>query len=188
VPAAGESPYGKEVLTPQSSNVFSFSYDPEASILYVTFKGVTVSQKKGHVTRGKGVHGGREQFLGKLGSTITGRTNSRGAQYAYLDVPARVYERMKLASSKGKFVWSELRIRGSIYGHRYRYMLVQGGAVSVRGQVGTYTPRKATKRGFQPRSTADAGIGRRGYESSTLPATRFGGRSGLKPRGPRGGG
>jgi hypothetical protein len=157
-----------EILTPQSSNVFSFSYDAEASILYVTFKGVTVNPKS--VGVGKGAHGGRAQLLGKLGHTITGRTNTRGAQYAYLDVPARVYERMKLAVSKGKFVWDELRIRGTVYGHQYRYMLVQGQAGVAHGHA--YIPRKATIRGFQTRSVADQGIGRRGYQSSTLPRSR----------------
>jgi hypothetical protein len=164
----------QEILTPQSSNVFSFSYDPEGSILYVTFKGVTVNHQKVSVQAGR--QGGRAHLHGKLGQTVSGRTNSRGSMYAYLDVPARVFERMKRAVSKGKFVWDELRVRGTVYGHQYRYMLVQAQANVSQGHA--YVPRRATKQGFRVRSVADEGLGRRGYISSTLKEQRFSGQRG----------
>lgn len=162
-----ESPYGQEILTPQSSNVFSFSYAAETSTLYVTFKANRLNPDS--VRTGKGRRGGMNQLRGKLGATVSGKTNERGPMYAYLDVPARVYQRMQLAHSKGRFVWDELRIRGTIYGHKYRYQLVQGQVVTQRGVSGVYVPRKATREGFRVRSVATLGEGRRRFESSTLP-------------------
>ena len=166
-----ESGYGEEIFTPQSSNVFSFSFKREArtrGTLYVTFKANTFHS--GSLSRGKGSLGGREQLHGAGGHTVSGKSNSRGAMYAYYDVPVVVYERMKRATSKGKFVWDELRVRGTIYGHKYTYQLVQGQVAPQHG--GVYIPRKATKRGFATRSVGDLGTGRRGFQSSTLPSQR----------------
>lgn len=167
-----ESPFGQEILTPESSNVYSFSYHREqgqrTGTLYVTFKAPKLSSD---VKTGKGRLGGRDQLRGSLGSTITGKSNARGPMYAYYNVPPGVFTRMQQASSKGKFVWDKLRIRGTIYGHQYRYSLVQGAVITSGGASGTYIPRKATKKGFRVRSVADAGQGgRRGFQSSTLPA------------------
>lgn len=174
-----ESPQMEEILTPQSSNVFSFAYDPYTSTLFVTYQAHALNPDS--VSTGRGRQGGRSQLRGKLGKTVGGKTGERGPMYSYLDVPARVYQRMRLASSKGKFVWDELRIRGTIYGHKYRYQLVQGQVTTQGGISGVYIPRKATRQGFRTRSVADIGSGRRGFESSTLPAQR--GFSTRKPRG-----
>ena len=162
-----ESPYGQETLTPQSSNVFSFSYQPRNSTLYVTFKG-NVLHGDG-VRTGKGRRGGMDQLIGRRGRTVGGKSDTRGPMYAYDGVPARVYQRMQLAQSKGRFVWDELRIRGTIYGHKYPNRLVQGQVVTQTGISGVYIPRKATKQGFRVRSVATIGQGRRRFESSTLP-------------------
>ena len=169
-PLPGEEPsYGREILVSNSSNVYSFSYDSESSTLYVTYLAPAVNSKavsRGRVKRGKRM--GREQMVGELGKTLKGKSNSRGPLYSYFDVPARVFERMKLATSKGKFVWSELRIRGSIFGHKYRYALVQGAVITQAGVSGTYIPRKATRTGFRSRSVADVGRSSRGFQTSTL--------------------
>lgn len=173
-PKPGETtPYSEEIFCGESSsNVFSFAYDYEASTLFVTFWGHKINAgavTKGRVRRGKGQS--RPQLKGKLGRTVTGERGGRGPMYAYYDVPVRVFERMRSASSKGKFVWDELRVRGTVYGHKYRYSLVQGQVNTQKGVQGVYIPRKATSQGFRSRSVADLGTGRRGFQTSTLPAT-----------------
>lgn len=172
-PLPGErNPLSDEiVVVGQSSNVYSFAYDSEASTLYVTYQGHKINA--GSIRRartGIAKSKSRPQLRGKLGSTVTGERGGRGAMYAYFDVPARVFERMKNAQSKGKFVWDELRERGTIHGHQYRYSLVQGYVSTQKGVQGTYIPRKATAGGFRTRSVADLGSGRRGFQTSTLPA------------------
>lgn len=172
-PLPGETtPYSQEIVcVAESSNVYSFAYDYQASTLFVTFQGHKINRKsvrKGRVRRGRGQS--RPQLIGQLGSTLTGERGGRGAMYAYFDVPVRVFERMQRAASKGKFVWDELRVRGTVYGHKYRYSLVQGQVSTQRGVAGVYIPRKATPKGFKTRSAADLGSGRRGFQTSTLPA------------------
>lgn len=172
-PLPGETtPYSEEILcVAESSNVYSFAYDYRASTLFVTFQGHKINRKS--VSNQRVRHGGgtsRPQLVGRLGSTVTGERGGRGAMYAYYDVPVRVFERMQRAASKGKFVWDELRVRGTVYGHKYRYSLVQGQVSTQRGVAGVYIPRKATKEGFRTRSVADLGTGRRGFQTSTLPA------------------
>jgi hypothetical protein len=171
-PRDGEtSPLSEEVLcVGQSSNVYSFAYDFESSTLFVTYQGHKLNTRS--LKRKKRIVGksrSREQLVGELGRTVTNERGGRGALYSYLDVPVRVFERMKLAASKGKFVWNELRIRGSIYGHKYRYLLIQGQVSTQRGVGGVYVPRKATPQGFRTRSVAELGTGRRSFQTSTLP-------------------
>lgn len=161
-----ESPYGQEILTPQSSNVFSFSYQPQTSTLYVTYKANRLNPDSVRTVRGRGKH---NQLAGRSGSTIRGKTNSRGPMYAYHAVPVQIFNRMRAAQSKGRFVWDNLRIRGTIYGHKYNYTLAQAQVVATKGVSGVYVPRKATKKGFQTRSVATVGQGRRGFITSTLP-------------------
>ena len=178
-PRGGQPPYGQEILTPHSSNVFSFSYDPDSDILYVTYKAPEL--KSSHITTGKRKLGGRlsrSQLVGRSGA-ISGRSNSRGAQYAYWGARSnrhnkpmqRLYESMRAAVSKGKFVWDHLRVRGTVYGHQVNYALVQGAVITGGGGgvSGVYIPRKATRLGFKTRSVADLGRGARGFQTSTLP-------------------
>lgn len=178
-PARGEEdPFGPEIhLTPQSSNVYSFSYYRRAGeatgTLFVRFKAQRLNADS--VSHGTGRLGGRRQLHGSLGSTVAGgdRPNLPGVLYAYYRVPPGVYLRMQTASSKGKFVWDNLRVRGTIYGHKYAYAAVQGQVTTdalTPGIRGTYIPRRATKSGFKTRSIADVGTGRRGFQSSTLPS------------------
>lgn len=173
-----ESPFSAEILTPQSSNVFAFAYDAQTSTLYVTYKAPAINPEAVHHAAGAG---GR-RLVGKLGKTVIGKTNDRGPMYAYFDVPARVYKRMILAVSKGKFVWDELRVRGTVYGHKFRYRLMQGSVTP--GVGGVYIPRKATRRGFRTRAATNVGSGRRGFAQSTLAEEyRDFGRSRLAGRG-----
>ena len=130
--------------TPQSSNVHAFAYDHEVGILYVQFH-----------------HWSPE----------AGRTSDPGPIYSYggagHPVPAFVYQDMIRASSKGKFVWDRLRIRGTLWGHQYPYTL-------VRPDDSGYVPRKATRRGLRVRTVPVAVAGRRTFRRSTLPQRLWG--------------
>lgn len=180
-----ESFYGPEILTPASTNVYSFSYVREGGqrlgTLYVTFKAHTVNPVG--VTHGVEAGTGRrkasrKQLLGKRGQTVGGKTGGRGAMYAYYKVPPSVYTKLLAVKgagnqqgpgvkSPGTGVWDMLRVRGTVWGHKYQYGLVQG---QVTPQVGgVYIPRKATKGGFRSRGVAEAGSGARGFQTSTLP-------------------
>lgn len=173
--------FSDEFLAPTSSNVWSFQYfrrpHDKSGILYITYKASRLNKNAlyhGAARR----RGGRRQLHGQLGATVlAGKENAPGPTYAYFGVSPAVFNRMKLAHSKGKFVWDELRIRGTVYGHRYRYQLVVGQLVTgfPGAVVQQYIPRKATRRGFVTRAVADVGTGRRSFTSSTLPPAGHGG-------------
>lgn len=156
-----ESPLSEEIRTPNSSNVYSFQYDFSSSTLYVRFKAPRINPGSVSVS-GSG--------LKSQGRASSGKTDAPGARYAYLDVPIRVWKRLSQASSAGKAVWDELRIRGTVYGHQYRYQLIQGALVPTgTGQMGVYVPRRATERGYRKRAAPSLGTGRRAWIESTLP-------------------
>jgi hypothetical protein len=153
----------RETLTPQSSNVYAFHYDRATSTLFVSYKASDHSGgRSGTVTKGKST-GLSQRIGGKAG----GKLNQRGPTYGYFNVPIRVFVRMQMAHSKGKFVWDELRIRGSMFGHKFRYALVY--AEPGEGGSAPYIPRRATPKGFRTRALAEPGLGRRGFRTSTLP-------------------
>jgi hypothetical protein len=60
-------------------------------------------------------------------------------------IPPTLFAKLKRANSKGTFVWDELRIRGTMWGHKFPYTLVQATPSTM------YVPRKATKRGLAKR-------------------------------------
>lgn len=71
-----------------------------------------------------------------------GKKTAPGASYFYYDVPARVFQEFRRAASKGGFVWDNIRVRGTVSGHKYSYDLA--------GIVDGYVPRQAgLKRGAQ---------------------------------------
>jgi hypothetical protein len=100
---------GEMVPAPSSSNVHSYGFDKAESTLYI-------------------------RFLGPYSRT-THRREGEGSLYAYYHVPAGVFLGMMAAQSKGKFIWDDIRVRGTVAGHRYAYALV--------AIVGGYVPRKA---------------------------------------------
>lgn len=164
-----------EIRTPSSSNVYSFQYDYKRSTLYVRYQEHSVNP---NAIRGSKA-GGRAHVRGTLGHTVGGKTGGPGASYAYYDVPVRVFEKLVRAPSAGRAVWDELRIRGTAYGHRFRYGLAS--AQTVRMEDGTdavYVPRRITPQGFRARTLAVEGTGRRIYAHSALPeeARNFRGR------------
>lgn len=158
----------KVYRTPQSSNVYSFYYDYSSSTLYVRYKAPKINTKAV-----KNVTGNRMKGMqGALGSTVIGKTDKPGPMYAYYDVPVRVFERLKRAGSKGGAVWDNLRVRGTAWGHQFRYSLFSSPEVpGESGQMARYVPRKATRRGFRSRSLLGAG---KKYVKSTLPEVQRG--------------
>ena len=155
----------EEIETPESSNVFSIQYDAFFGILYVTFKagGEAIGTKKA-VNSCK---------PGSKPYSIGIRAHRRGPTYAYggknTPIPEQVWDSFVRATSKGQFVWNELRICGTIHGHQYPYRLVQGDAYNDN-----YVPRKATAKGFRRRALVSTGRGARPAAFSTLPERLFG--------------
>lgn len=77
-----------------------------------------------------------------LGKGAKGVRQGPGPLYAYSDVPATLFMNFQRAASKGTFVWDEIRVRGSVSGHRYSYELI--------GVSQGYVPRQAgIRRGHQ---------------------------------------
>lgn len=62
-----------------------------------------------------------------------------GPEYEYDRVHPLVFEALRTAESKGRFVWDRLRVRGTVSGHRYHYQLT--------GIAGGYVPRQAKRYG-----------------------------------------
>ncbi len=179
---AQEMPGGEPIYTPNSSNVYSFQYDAERQLLYVTFKAQTINGKA--IKTGRTTMGGKQsrtQAIGKRGALSGGvkRPNAPGSMYVYFAVPLHALRRLlqKAKSSAGKAVWDELRIRGTMFGHRYQYQLVSGQQMPNGHQ---YIPRKATAGGFKTRSLRV--MGSREFTTSTLPGTANGG---FRTRAPR---
>lgn len=109
---------GDMVLSPNSSNVHSFGYDLESDSLYVRFLASAVHGAKagpGPLYRYAGVT--PEEFLSLY------RTRNAGDGAGGDSTP-------------GTWLWSHIRIRGTISGHRKDYELV--------GVMRNYVPRKAT--------------------------------------------
>lgn len=176
--AEEESEWSDIFLTPTSSNVYSFQYHRRPGdthgTLFVTYKASTFHEGALSTgTRRKGRSRSQTQLVGKAGKTIAGKSNAPGPRYAYLQVPPAVFTRMKDAYSKGKFIWDNIRVRGTIYGHKYQYTLAQGQIVEGMGRM--YIPRKATSQGFRTRSVRTGSTGRGGFQTSTLAESTSGG-------------
>jgi len=124
---------GAMVPTPNSTNVYSFSYNIESSNLFVRYRQAAdvvakVYGEKGHRTRGL--------------------NNVPGSLYQYYEIKPEEYLKLYQArngggrsggdKSPGTWVWSHLRTRGTISGTLKPYRLV---GISLN-----YVPRKATLR------------------------------------------
>ncbi len=103
----------------QSSNVHSVAYDARDSTLFVRFW-----QKKWDKDLQDYVPSGP------------------GPIYAYSYVPPQMFVDLLESRSKGGWVWDNLRIRGTVSGHRFDYRLV--------AIAGGYVPRKATFAPLKP--------------------------------------
>lgn len=71
-----------------------------------------------------------------LGTAADGHRAGSGPMYEYFDVPARVFLAFKRAASKGKFVWDNVRVRGTVSGHRFAYDLAEISQGYVPRQAG----------------------------------------------------
>lgn len=103
---------GDMVPAPDSSNVHSVGYDASTGFLYVRFldhRGKDTSRREGPLYQYRGVD--PQEFLNL---------------YRYVTSTGRA----------GDWVWDNLRIRGTLSGHRKDFTLV--------GVTGGYVPRKAT--------------------------------------------
>lgn len=108
-----------------SSNVSAIGYDPNTGTMRIQFHAWRPGQPKG--------------------------TAGTGPMYDYYDVPRGKWKSFEMANSKGKWVWDNLRIRGTISGHKYEYRLVSGTLYMTRRGPSAYIPRLATGRGLERR-------------------------------------
>ncbi len=104
-----------------SENVHSVAYDASEATLYVRFWAKKWNKELGEFVR-----------------------QGPGPIYAYSYVPAPMFLDLLSARSKGGWIWDNLRIRGTVSGHRFDYRLV--------AIAGGYVPRKAT---FGPLKAGD---------------------------------
>ncbi len=109
---------GQFVMTPASTNVHSFGYDMDAAILYVRY----------------------------LHSDESGNATGPGSLYRYSPIEPELFESLYKVrrggggeggqSTPGTWIWTNLRVRGTVSGHTKDYALV--------GIMNMYVPRKAT--------------------------------------------
>lgn len=137
-----------------SSNVHSYGYESASATLYVRYLGVHLDKTKVSFKRNEPE--GIQHVHVKKGA-FGGRSSQPGPLYGYYGVPEKVFQRMHAAVSKGIFIWDEIRVRGSIYKHKFDYRLVGAGVANIgqdasgRNDTIMYVPRRATKRGFRAR-------------------------------------
>lgn len=138
-----------------SSNVYAIGYNPQTRTMRVQYLASWLSASG---VSGRG-HRGKSRVRGKLGGTVTKHRGGPGPTYDYYNVPYHTYKSIEGAGSKGAAIWDNLRIRGTVYGHKYDYALV---GVSLQPVIDvlsrkaiakvTYVPRRATGPGaFRPR-------------------------------------
>jgi hypothetical protein len=124
-----------------SSNVHAIGYDHDTGTLRVQFHAYVPGRPAGSA--------------------------AAGPLYDYYDVKPALWKSFQSATSKGKWVWDKLRIRGTISGHRYEYRLVFGTMYLDRGgRPKAYIPRLATGQGLRKRKRIVMGT----KVTSVLPA------------------
>lgn len=159
-----EDIFANMIMTPESSNVHSFTYDEDRGVLYIVYRApldpVGTRRWTNSCTG--------EEYNLQI------RPNVPGPMYAYggrsRPVPKWMFEELKAASSKGTWVWDRLRVCGSFYEHQFPYNLA---GPAMEGIL--YVPRKATRKGFRVRTVTPVGKGRRWYLQSNLPENLFNG-------------
>lgn len=140
-----------------STNVHSYGYDVNTATLYVRYLGQNLDRSKITLKRRAGKGGSPLEHVRVGKGASLGRSATPGPMYAYFGVPERVFAAMRVAVSKGKFVWDALRVRGSIWRHQYTYRLVAAGHSFIgrnaqgRGEFINYVPRQASRKGFRRR-------------------------------------
>lgn len=136
-------------LVSGSSNVYAIGYSEDTLTMRVEYLAPTINAD---ALRGRG-HSGRGRVRGTLHKTVLRARHGPGPLYDYHGVPRHVFINIRMAGSKGRAIWDELRVRGTMYGHQYDYELVaaskslvlspvQHGPAQRVGTI-TYVPRKA---------------------------------------------
>lgn len=126
-----------------SSNVYAIGYDHDTGTLRVQYHPYVPGRPKGSA--------------------------GNGPLYDYYDVPARLWKQFQGASSKGKWIWDRMRVRGTISGHRYEYRLVFATLYVTNTGIRSYVPRLATGKGYEKRTRIVFGRKVR----SSLPAGQY---------------
>jgi hypothetical protein len=117
--------------TVSSSNVYQVGFDDESQIMFVTYLNAA-----GYDGRRVGAGATYAYFLGEFrGGRSGGMSGNNGA---------RIFNKIVSAGSVGGAIWSELRVKGSAFGHRYPYEL-------IKLPPNKYVPRQATGWGLAPR-------------------------------------
>lgn len=134
-----------------SSNVYAIGYDESTLTMRVQYLAAAVNAL---ALKGRG-HTGEHRMQGTLGKTVRPERSGPGPVYDYHGVPRQVFLRVFDAKSIGGAIWDQLRVRGTVYGHKFDYELVAASTVNVMTaatstlgaakKVGfmTYVPRKA---------------------------------------------
>lgn len=118
--------------TVSSSNVYQVGYDDESQIMFVTYL-----NPPGYDGRRVGAGATYAYFLGEYrGGRSGGMSGNNGA---------RIFNKIVSAGSVGGAIWSELRVKGSAFGHQYPYEL-------IKLPPNKYVPRQATAAGLAPRT------------------------------------
>lgn len=141
-------------IVPGSSNVYAIGYTEDTLTMRVEYLAPTINAD---ALRGRG-HRGTNRVRGRLHKTILRARHGPGPLYDYHGVPRGVFTNIRMSASKGTAIWDNLRVRGTVYGHKYDYELVAGSkalvlSVAPHGppqRVGnvTYIPRKAVGPGM----------------------------------------
>ena len=145
--------FSQMIRTPESSNVYAIGYDHDVGVLYVQYRAP-----------------GKPEFYSDQLNTCSGleyqmghRADQPGPIYAYgsraTPVIPSMWDRLVAAPSKGEWIWQNLRICGTNWGHRFTYTLTNPSQVGNR----IYVPRRASPRGFRTRSVSVPGSGRRDF-------------------------
>lgn len=79
--------------------------------------------------------GNRHELYVRFLDNRDGQRVGPGPLYVYYGVPIEVWDAFMMARSKGTFIWDQIRIRGTVSGHRYQY--------DLKGISRGYVPRRA---------------------------------------------
>ena len=162
-PGEGESDvFADMIMTPESSNVYGFTYDETRGVLYIMYRApLDAVEERPWTNSCTG-----EDYKLQVRPFVPGPMYAYGGRSR--PVPKWMFEELKGASSKGTWVWDRLRVCGSFYEHQFPYTLASPAMEGI-----LYVPRKATRKGFRVRSVATVGKGRRSYLTSNLSDNLF---------------
>jgi hypothetical protein len=140
LPEQSPETLGQRPLRSAPRRPFAFTGDPDAPEYRGEMLGVQSSNVHSIGFRWNDAAPNRGTLMVRFLHKVKGQPAGAGSLYEYSGVHPSVFDTMRSAASKGKFVWDRLRIRGTVSGHRYWYALRQ---LHSSG----YVPRKAVRYG-----------------------------------------